>query len=132
MNQTPRFVGIHHVALTVSDLDRSIDWYQNILALKKVKRAEAEGLEKAVLTGGGVMLTLVSHGGTAAPGPFDEHTCGLDHLSFAVEDRESLNAWVAHLDALGVGRGQVTTAGMGDMVAFRDPDNIGLEFYTTS
>jgi hypothetical protein len=28
------------------------------------------------------------------PGPFSERRCGLDHLSFAVPDRATLDAWV--------------------------------------
>lgn len=130
MNQPPPLAGIHHVALSVSDLDLSVDWYRNIFAFTLLKRAAEEGREKTVLTGDRIMLTLISHGEEAEPGLFNEHACGLDHLSFAVDDRETLDAWVVHLDAYGVRRGEVTTAGMGDMVAFRDPDNIALELYT--
>ena len=48
----------------------------------------------------------------------------------AVADRATLDAWIAHLDGLGVAHGDVTRGATGDLIAFRDPDNIALEFYT--
>lgn len=41
-------------------------------------------------------------------------------------------AWVRHLDSSHVDPGEVTKATTGHMVAFRDPDNIALEFSTLS
>lgn len=101
-----------------------------MLGFTEVKRLSMNGLDKAMLTRDGVLVTFVAHGPAAVAGPFDERRCGLDHLSFAVADRRTLDAWVARLDAVGVAHGQVTTALTGDLVAFRDPDNIALEFYT--
>jgi glyoxylase I family protein len=130
MTSPPEITGFHHVTLSVSSLDASIAWYRDLLGFTVLKRVLVNGLDKAMLTRDGMLVTFVGHGQAAIAGPFNERRCGLDHLSFAVADRQTLDAWVARLDAAGVARGQVTTGITGDLVAFRDPDNIALEFYT--
>ena len=130
MTETPPISGIHHVTLTVSDLDRSIDWYRDVLGFTQLRRLVAGELEKAMMVRDRLVVTFVDHGVLAEPGPFSERRCGLDHLSFAVPDRAALDAWVERLDAVGVEHGEVTTGARGELVAFRDPDNIALEFYT--
>lgn len=118
------------MTLTVSDLDASVAWYRDLLGFTELRRLSVGGLDKVILSRDEVVVTFVNHGRLAEPGPFSERRCGLDHLSFAVPDRATLQAWVARLDAAGVERGPLTEASAGDMVAFRDPDNIALEFYT--
>ena len=78
----------------------------------------------------GVTVTFVVHGGLAVPGPFDERRTGLDHLSFAVADRLGLEAWRARLDEHGVVHSDIVSGSAGDLIPFRDPDNIALELYT--
>ena len=124
--------GIHHVTLTVSDLDRSVAWYTDVLGFTESHRVEVNGMAKAMLTRDGLLLTLTDHRHLADPGPFSERRTGLDHLAFAVADRVALEAWADRLDALGVARDEVTRGRSGDLIAFRDPDNIALEFYTRS
>lgn len=129
MRKIPMISGLHHVTLSVSDLDASIAWYRDLLGFTEVKRLTVGGLAKAILARGELLVTFVCHGALAEPGPFSERRYGLDHLSFAVPDKATLDAWVQRLDAAGVNRGDVTRASAGEMVAFRDPDNIALEFY---
>jgi len=62
-------------------------------------------------------------------GQFDERRIGLDHLSFVVGDRDELRGWVTHLDAKGVQHSGINDTDFGPVVAFRDPDNIQLEFF---
>lgn len=56
---------------------------------------------------------------------------GLDHLSFRVDDVDTLNPWLDHLDALGVTHhGVQRHAGTGSaLIAFRDPDGLQIELY---
>jgi glyoxylase I family protein len=61
---------------------------------------------------------------------FDEAHTGLDHIGFKVPTRESLDVWVAKLDALGVehsGIRDITEPVPFPTLVFRDPDNIQLE-----
>lgn len=54
---------------------------------------------------------------------------GLGHLSFEVGDRDELTRWVTHLDTKGVDHSGINDTDFGQIVAFRDPDNIQLEFF---
>jgi glyoxylase I family protein len=121
--------GIHHVTLSVSDLGRSVEWYVRVLGFRELRRLNHNGLDKAMLTRDGVVVTFVCHGDLAVPGPFNERQAGLDHLSFAVADRVALDAWVARLDEHGVVHSDIVSGVTGDLVPFRDPDNIALELY---
>lgn len=132
MGQTPNLTRVHHITFSVTELDRSLAWYRDVLGFTEVKRLSVGGLDKAMMVRDELVLTFVAHGDQAVPGPFDERRAGLDHLSFAVPDVTVLRAWVAHLDSRDVDRGDITKATTGHLVAFRDPDNIALEFYTLS
>ena len=73
------------------------------------------------------------HHHEANPGqPFHESRTGLDHISFSVADRASLDAWASWLDELGIEHSGVidTEKPMPySVVVFRDPDNIQLEVF---
>ncbi|WP_308466374.1 VOC family protein [Rathayibacter soli] len=126
----PEISGIHHVTLTVSDAPASAAWYRDVLGFEIVKQVQVSEITRVMMARSGFELVLDSHGDKAIPGPFSERRAGLDHLSFAVADRETLDQWAEHLDAVGVGRSPVKQGSSGSLVAFRDPDNIALEFYT--
>ena len=49
----------------------------------------------------GVVVTVMTHDGTAETGAFDERRVGLDQLAFRVADRDELRQWLRHLDAKG-------------------------------
>lgn len=127
-----RVDGLHHLSLTVADVDRSAAWYREVLGFELLARRDADGLAKAMLTDSDrtVTIVLVGHGEAGVPGGFDEHRTGLDHVGFAVTDRAALESWAARLDWLGVARGEIKAGSAGELIAFRDPDGIALEFYT--
>ncbi len=126
----PSVIGFHHITLTVSDLDRSFRWYNVILGFEAVDRRSEGDLEKVVMTRRGIRLILVQHHGRPA-GSFDERRAGLDHLSFSVSDNATLDMWKTRLESAGVTCDEAQ--GMyGKLIAFRDPDNIALEFYSLS
>jgi glyoxylase I family protein len=125
------FPPITHVAVTVTDLERSTRWYGELLAAEPVldEDEQAGGFHHTVFAlGGGQLLGLHTHP-QAAGGTFDEHRTGLDHLAFACRDRDELRAWAARLDELGIVHGGIKDAHYGSGVSFRDPDGIALEFF---
>jgi len=56
-------------ALSVRDLDASIQWYTDKLGLRVVSRMEHEGVKGAIMEGNGLEIELMSH--PAAVGPAD-------------------------------------------------------------
>ena len=133
----PAVSEVHHLSLTVTDLDASLDWYSTVFSTSalpvKFMHHECED------TGYGMLLPVPGstvwiglHTNTANQHErFDEAPTGLDHVSFRVAERTDLEAWTQWLDHLAIGH-----TGIRDLddpfrystVVFRDPDNIQLEF----
>jgi glyoxylase I family protein len=126
----PDFTGVSHVSLSVTDLDRSIAWYTDVLGLVNVMPTDAPGLRRVLLAhpGTGLMVALSQHDAGSGT-PFDERTTGLDHLSFAVQDRDELAAWEARLAEKGVTFTPIQDVYYGNVLVLRDPDNIQLELF---
>jgi glyoxylase I family protein len=126
----PRLLGISHIDLTVSDCDRSAQWWQDVVGFTLVNQVHEPTLEcRSLIHPSGVAVTVMTHSATADLGAFDERRVGLDHLAFQVTDVEELRRWLSHLDAKGVSHSGIIDTGYGPTVVFRDPDNIQLEFY---
>ncbi|WP_099040375.1 VOC family protein [Mycobacterium neglectum] len=131
-----RVGGVHHVSLTVTDLETSIAWYQRVFRTERLDiTIPHHGREE---TGYSVLLPeprsgliFGLHRNVHNRGePFDEACTGLDHVSFGVAGRAALEVWTAWLDALGVSHTGIvdeTEPITYSTVVFRDPDNIQLE-----
>ena len=118
----------HHVTLSVTDLPRSVDWYERVLGMAKVADREGTTWTRALMRSeGGLVISLTAH--ERADGRFDERRVGLDHLSIACADRAEVEAWEQHLDALGVEHGELVDAAYGHVLTSRDPDGIPVEFF---
>jgi glyoxylase I family protein len=127
----PEFPSITHVAVTVTDLRRSTDWYRRLFASEPVLDEDVEigAFHHTVFAvGGGQLFGLHLHT-QAADDRFDEHRTGLDHVSFGCSDRGELEKWATRLDELGIAHGKIVDAGYGSGLSFRDPDGIALEFF---
>lgn len=122
-------VGLHHVALTVTDLERSLGWYVGVLGLEELFRETGDVRLASVLgfPNGGFAIGLVQHART--DGGFDPRTIGLDHVSFAVKFEEDLDDWVERLDAAGVEHSGVLAVPPGAILNFEDPDGIALSIF---
>jgi catechol 2,3-dioxygenase len=112
------------VALTVSDLARSIRFYVDAIGLQELSRSGDE----AVLGAGGRPLLVLKEQRGALPWMTDGMT-GLYHFAILVPDRVSLGRWLRHY---------LTTPypppGQGDHIVsealyLRDPDGHGIEIY---
>ena len=128
--------GIHHVAPTLSDVEASASWYEQVFSMIRVPITFAHHEREE--TGYAVMLIdpvsglgIGLHHNEANEGePFDETRTGLDHIGFKVASREALDDWVAKLDGLGIehsGIRDLTAPVPFSTLVFRDPDNIQLE-----
>lgn len=134
-----RLTGLHHVGLTVSDVETSEAWYGRVLGLRRLfmePHHDGDGSGYAVVLGGeglGFNVGLDHHADNAGE-PFDPTRTGLDHVSFLVDGREHLDAWAAHLSREGVAHsGVVEVDGTPFAVLnLRDPDGIALELICVS
>ena len=128
----PQITGIAHVELSVTDLDRSVDWYRRLLGAKDVWRgANEKGGYKACAILEPITHTVLAFTEHVAEKhvPFSPLVPGLDHLSFRVADRAAIDAWTAWMGELGVAHDPVNDDGVTASVNLRDPDGIALEFY---
>lgn len=128
----PAMTGVHHVALTVTDVDRSVPWYERVLGFTTIGRDDEgeTGLRKVFLRGPGIGLTLTLVQHPAGRGAlFDECRPGLDHLTFSVPSPDSLLEWTDRLTEHGVTFSPPSpepTAPGSLVIALRDPDGIQL------
>ena len=129
----PSITGAHHVSLTVSDADRSADWYRDLLGMQMVMSADDETVKFRVLADpeSGWVLGVREYQGRD-PDRFDEFRTGMDHFAFAVSDRSELESWERELAARDVTFSPIAETPIGSVIVFRDPDNIQLEFWLPS
>jgi len=128
----PGITGIAHVELSVSDLDRTVEWYCRLLGARDVyrNRNDERGFSACAIVepASRTVLAFTQHD-VIAGGAFTPQRVGLDHLSFAVSDRAELEAWQARLDELGIEHDAIDDQGFAVALNLRDPDGIALEFY---
>ena len=127
----PAFPAIAHVAVTVTDLDRSTRWYGALFGSDPVLDEDETtgGFHHTVFTlDGGQLFGLHTHL-AGAGGQFDEQRTGLDHVAFSCANRAELESWQRKLDELGINHSGIVDAHYGSGLSFRDPDNIALEFF---
>jgi catechol 2,3-dioxygenase-like lactoylglutathione lyase family enzyme len=128
---------VHHIAVTVSDLEASRAWYRRLLGAEPAVDEDVPALPGHhkgfhhtifVLSGGGV-LALHAHPGGDGGHRFDELRPGLDHVGFGCGDRRELERLRDRLDDLGIRHGGIADDALGHGLSFRDPDDIALEFW---
>jgi catechol 2,3-dioxygenase-like lactoylglutathione lyase family enzyme len=128
-------VGIHHIGFTVADVERSAQWYVEVLGFEEVGQYRSAAAERHKIflrhRRLGVRLGLVEHEASTG-GAFDETQVGLDHLAFAVSSRADLDQWAERLARAGVDFSPIAeslTISDAAVLVFRDPDNIQLELF---
>jgi glyoxylase I family protein len=126
----PKLLGLEHVGMTCSDLDRTMDFYCGLLGLKLALRKTSPNNEVIFLDTGAGMLEIgcpaaeVTRSRDVPP-----HEAGIRHITFAFDN---VDAMVARLNAAGVetieGPRPAFFNEMLKRVAFvRDPDGILVE-----
>lgn len=130
---------LHHLALTVTDLEASLAWYQAVFDVSLMLEVPHPGGTGMVLADEQRTLMIVLHRHDASElDRFSETRTGLDHAGFIVASRTELERWQDHLAAHGVvasaeaasplTQSPIADEPYGSVLVFRDPDNIQLEF----
>jgi len=121
--------GLHHAALSVRDLDASIQWYQDVLGLEPTFRQDFDNRRVVVMRfpESRQTLGLVEHFGSGEG--FIPQSLGLDHLAFAVASGEELESWSQRLTGHGVTNSGPTETPFGGMLHFTDVDGIAIAFF---
>ncbi len=125
----PKLDGVHHLKLPVSNLGRSIDWYQSRLGYRVVlefhENNRLAGVSMDHPNGGpGLGLALAPERADVA--------AGFDYFAIGVPDRAAMLALADHLTSLGEGHAGVHFATHGWILPMlHDPDGHEVRFYTT-
>jgi glyoxylase I family protein len=127
----PPLASLHHVGITVTDLDRSVTWYGEMLGMVQWMEETYPGGRTAGLMRPGthVHVGLDAHDRNDGE-DFAPHRTGLDHLCFGVASRAELDDWRAHLTARGVACSEIrdyTEPIPFALFTFADPDGVALE-----
>jgi catechol 2,3-dioxygenase len=118
---------IGHVHLTVSDLDRSLRFYRDVLGFHVTT---SYGRDVVFLSAGGYHhhIGLNTWAGRGAPPP-PPGTTGLYHFAILYPDRQALAAAVRRVLAAGVPLEGASDHGVSEAIYVRDPDGNGVELY---
>jgi glyoxylase I family protein len=131
---------LHHIALTVTDLDESVRWYEKVFGISfRIDAPHPGGIGKVLADDKGQLSIVLHRHDANEREEFVETRTGLDHVGLMVADRAELEAWQAHLEKNGVTRSAAADHPLtqspiadeiyGSVLVFRDPDNIQLELF---
>ena len=126
MEIDPR-VDIGHVHLKVSDLERGIAFYRDVLGFELMHRY---GDQAAFLSAGGYhhhigLNTWESLGGSPPP----PGTTGLYHVAIRYPDRKTLAQAVQSVIDAGIPLSGASDHGVSEAIYLHDPDQNGIELY---
>ncbi len=118
---------IGHVHLKVSDIDRALAFYRDVLGFDVMLR---HGDEAAFLSAGGYhhhigLNTWESRGGSPPP----PGTTGLFHVAVRYPSRKALARAVQRVLDAGVPLTGASDHGVSEAIYLRDPDQNGVELY---
>ena len=124
-------LGYHHLSLSVTDLAKSTEWYQQVLGLDVAAEIEGDGFRRTRLRAAdtGVTLTLTRHDQQSGE-TFSERRPGMDHVAVEVGSADEVQALKGRFEQLGVTHSEVKATSRGTaMITLRDPDNIQIEVF---
>ena len=118
---------IGHVHLKVSDLERAVRFYTEVLGFEVQQRWQDQA---AFLSAGGYhhhigLNTWQSQGGSPPP----PGTTGLFHFAIRYADREALAKALKRVVEAGVPIDGASDHGVSEAIYLRDPDENGIELY---
>ncbi len=118
---------IGHIHLRVSDLDRAVTFYRDVMGFAVTQRY---GNRAAFLSAGGYHHHIgLNTWHSKGAGPASGTGVGMYHVAFLFPDRPSLAATLKCVLASGVDLQGAADHGVSQAVYFDDPDGNGLELY---
>jgi len=120
-------VDIGHVHLKVSDLDRAVGFYRDMLGFEETTRM---GDQAAFLSAGGYhhhigLNTWESKGGSPPP----PGSTGLYHVAIRYPSRAALAKALKRLVDAGIPLSGASDHGVSEAIYLHDPDGNGIELY---
>ncbi len=120
-------VDIGHVHLKVSDLDRSLAFYEGVLGFELQQRF---GSQAAFLSAGGYHHHIgLNTWESAGAGPAPRRAPGLYHTAFRYPDRRELADALRRVLEAGIPLEGASDHGVSETIYLRDPDDNGVELY---
>jgi glyoxylase I family protein len=125
----PTFTTVGHISFSVTDCDRTAQWWTRIFGFPKVYEIQHDTWRAILLElTAGTVIEFQQHdsnGGEA----FDPTRTGFDHLGLHVASREELLRWQEHFETMGVTYTPVVDREYGSVLTFKDPDRIQFEMF---
>ena len=118
--------GVHHIAIRVTDMARSRDFYLRKLGFKAV----LDMPELMIFFAGTTAIAIKGpEGKVSASDQFNPFRVGLDHIALGCDERAELERVAAALNAHGIENTgiKLDETLQKDYVAFKDPDRISWE-----
>src|SRR5215210_2738104 len=120
-------VDIGHVHLKVSDIDRALVFYRDVLGFDVMQQY---GDQAAFISAGGYhhhigLNTWESKGGSPPP----RNSTGLYHVAIRYPDRKALAHALKAVTDAGVPIDGASDHGVSEAIYLRDPDHNGIEIY---
>jgi catechol-2,3-dioxygenase len=125
----PALDAFSHISLTVTDPERSADFYNRVLGTKTVFSTGHTGT-LIIVARDAMTIALRNHAGSNDK-RFDPTRIGLDHVAFVVPSRAELEAWHTSLTAAGVVCSAIEASPRGLHLNLKDPDNIAIELFVS-
>jgi catechol 2,3-dioxygenase len=121
----PNELRLGQVSLQISDIARSLDFYQNVLGFRVLER-ETSVATLGAETGDAPLVELREVKGTQGVGRHAK--LGLYHFAILLPSRAALGSFVQHLADIGAQVGSADHL-VSEALYLRDPDGLGIEVY---
>ncbi|HEY3543471.1 MAG TPA: VOC family protein [Gaiellaceae bacterium] len=110
------------VELSVSDLERSLDYWQNTVGLGLLSRDDGRA---SLGAGSRELIRFVEEPGARSARGY----AGLYHVALLVPERRDLARWLAHAGQAQIGLEGLSDHAVSEAIYLRDPDEHGIEIY---
>lgn len=126
----PLWDKISHISFSTRDKEACADWFERVLAFRRLDEAQGEGWTAVLLlhTPSATIIEFQQHDANQGE-RFDPTRTGLDHLGFKVGRRDDLDDWQQHFVEHQVDFTPAVEREYGTVLTFRDPDGRQFEMF---